>query len=95
MSDLHGCFDELNAMLAKIGFSDQDKLILAGDYIDRGSQNYEMLSTRARAAKIASYPSNSASVVCGKISCCCAAIMRKSFYVIWSCFWQCRRSGSL
>ena len=43
MSDLHGCFDELNAMLAKIGFSDQDKLILAGDYIDRGSQNYEML----------------------------------------------------
>ena len=54
MSDLHGCFDELNAMLAKIGFSDQDKLI-----------------------------------------CCCAAIMRKNFYVIWSCFWQCRRSGSL
>lgn len=43
MSDLHGCFDELNAMLAKIGFSDQDKLILAGDHIDRGSQNYEML----------------------------------------------------
>lgn len=43
MSDLHGCFDELNAMLAKIGFSEQDKLILAGDYIDRGSQNYEML----------------------------------------------------
>ena len=28
MSDLHGCFDELNAMLAKIGFSDQDKLCL-------------------------------------------------------------------
>ena len=43
MSDMHGCFDELNAMLAKIGFSDQDKLILAGDHIDRGSQNYEML----------------------------------------------------
>ena len=80
MSDLHGCFDELNAMLAKIGFSDQDKLILAGDYIDRGSQNYEMLCWMEQVLKI---------------SCCCAAIMRKSFYVIWSCFWQCRRSGSL
>lgn len=80
MSDLHGCFDELNAMLAKIGFSDQDKLILAGDYIDRGSQNYEMLCWMEQV------PQN-------------ILLLRgnheEEFYVIWSCFWQCRRSGSL
>lgn len=43
MSDIHGCYDELNMMLEKIKFSDDDTLIIAGDYIDRGNQNYEML----------------------------------------------------
>ena len=43
MSDIHGCFDELLDMLKKIEFSAEDKLIIAGDYIDRGKQNYEML----------------------------------------------------
>ena len=43
MSDLHGCFDEFMRMLEEIGFSDRDDLILAGDYIDRGKQNYDML----------------------------------------------------
>jgi serine/threonine protein phosphatase 1 len=43
MSDIHGCFDELNMMLKKINFTKSDKLILAGDYIDRGTQNKQML----------------------------------------------------
>lgn len=43
MSDIHGCYDELMTMLRKIKFSAEDKLIIAGDYIDRGTQNYEML----------------------------------------------------
>lgn len=43
MSDLHGCYHEFLCMLAKISFSSSDKLILAGDYIDRGKQSYEML----------------------------------------------------
>lgn len=43
MSDIHGCFDELMDMLKKIEFSAEDKLIMAGDYIDRGAQSYEML----------------------------------------------------
>lgn len=43
MSDIHGCYDEMNRMLEMIDFSDDDTLILAGDYIDRGKQNYEML----------------------------------------------------
>ncbi len=43
MSDIHGCYDAFLSMLAKISFSDMDELILAGDYIDRGTQSYEML----------------------------------------------------
>ncbi len=43
MSDIHGCYDEFLSILEKIGFSDADQLIMAGDYIDRGKQSYEML----------------------------------------------------
>ncbi len=43
ISDIHGCYNELLAMLEKINFSKSDRLILAGDYIDRGKQSYEML----------------------------------------------------
>jgi serine/threonine protein phosphatase 1 len=43
MSDIHGCYDEFMCMLKKIVFSDDDNLIIAGDYIDRGRKSYEML----------------------------------------------------
>lgn len=43
MSDIHGCYQEFLCMLDNIGFSDSDRLILAGDYIDRGPDTYEML----------------------------------------------------
>lgn len=43
MSDIHGCFNEFQEMLEKITFSDADQLIIAGDYIDRGTQNVQML----------------------------------------------------
>lgn len=43
MSDLHGCFDAFMQMLKKVDFKEKDTLILAGDYMDRGAQNYEML----------------------------------------------------
>lgn len=43
MSDIHGCYDEFLSMLNKIEFSDKDNLIIAGDYIDRGKQSFEML----------------------------------------------------
>lgn len=43
MSDIHGCYNELMNMMKKIEFSSKDTLIIAGDYIDRGKQSYEML----------------------------------------------------
>jgi len=43
MSDIHGCYDDFINMLKQINFRTNDQLILAGDYIDRGIQNFEML----------------------------------------------------
>ena len=43
ISDIHGCFDEFQQILSKINMSGDDRLILAGDYIDRGSKSLEML----------------------------------------------------
>lgn len=44
MSDIHGCFDKFQNMLNYINFTENDQLIIAGDYIDRGPNNYEMLN---------------------------------------------------
>ncbi len=44
MTDLHGCFRAFMQMLDKIEFSENDRLIIAGDIIDRGPQEYEMLN---------------------------------------------------
>ncbi len=44
ISDIHGCYDEFQQMLKKINFNpEKDELIIDGDIIDRGSQNFEML----------------------------------------------------
>ncbi len=44
ISDIHGCYDELMQMLEKIQFTDKDMLICAGDYINKGTQNAEILN---------------------------------------------------
>ncbi|MCR4598431.1 MAG: metallophosphoesterase [Acetatifactor sp.] len=43
ISDIHGCFEEFWQMLRKIRLSEDDRLYLAGDCIDRGKQSLEML----------------------------------------------------
>ena len=43
ISDIHGCYDELIRMLEKINLGDSDTLICAGDYIDKGPKNAEVL----------------------------------------------------
>ena len=43
MSDLHGCFDDFQQLLIQAGFSPDDRLIVAGDLIERGPQTWEML----------------------------------------------------
>ncbi len=36
VSDIHGCYDQLLALLEKIAFSDSDTLYILGDIVDRG-----------------------------------------------------------
>lgn len=44
IGDVHGCFDKLKALIEeKIFLQKSDKLILLGDYIDRGSQSKEVI----------------------------------------------------
>ncbi len=48
MADIHGCYTEFRKMLEKIGFDGKkDELIIAGDIVDRGKENYEMLEYAA------------------------------------------------
>ena len=43
IGDIHGCYDELIALLLKVKFDDKsDVLIFLGDYTDRGKQSYEV-----------------------------------------------------
>ncbi len=48
MSDIHGCYTEFQTLLKKTGFDpEKDELIIAGDIVDRGAENYEMLEYAA------------------------------------------------
>lgn len=44
ISDIHGCYDELIQLLNKVKYNPQkDKLILLGDYIDRGKDSRKVI----------------------------------------------------
>ena len=43
MSDIHGCFDQYQAMLSEIQFKSTDTLYILGDVIDRGPDGIKIL----------------------------------------------------
>lgn len=43
IGDIHGCYDEFQALLDKAGLADTDTIISLGDCIDRGTQTPEVL----------------------------------------------------
>jgi len=44
IGDIHGCFDSFRELVEdKIEINNGDKLVLLGDYIDRGNQNKEVI----------------------------------------------------
>jgi serine/threonine protein phosphatase 1 len=49
ISDIHGCYDKWIALLKKVEFSPKmDRLILLGDYVDRGKQSKDVVDHIAR-----------------------------------------------
>lgn len=43
VGDIHGCFDELLALLERVGFGERDRLVSVGDLIVKGWKNREVL----------------------------------------------------
>lgn len=43
ISDIHGCYDEYIQLLESIGFSEQDRLYILGDCVDRGPNPIKVL----------------------------------------------------
>lgn len=43
VGDIHGCFDELRDLLARVAFDDDDRLVCVGDLIVKGEKNREVL----------------------------------------------------
>jgi len=43
VGDLHGCYDELQDLLKKLDFSEEDQVVCVGDLITKGPKNKEVL----------------------------------------------------
>jgi len=43
VGDIHGCYDELEDMLAEVSFGPDDRLVSVGDLITKGPKNREVL----------------------------------------------------
>jgi hypothetical protein len=43
VGDIHGCYDELMALLEKANFSENDRVVSVGDLITKGPKNREVL----------------------------------------------------
>lgn len=43
VGDIHGCYDELQELLEKADFSDEDQVVCVGDLVTKGPKNKEVL----------------------------------------------------
>jgi len=43
IGDIHGCFNELQALLDKTGVADDDRILALGDIVDRGPDSVQVL----------------------------------------------------
>jgi len=43
VGDIHGCYDELMALLEKANFDQDDRVVAVGDLVTKGPKNREVL----------------------------------------------------
>jgi Icc-related predicted phosphoesterase len=48
IGDIHGCYDEFMSLLDKVNYDkDNDRLIILGDFIDKGPKSFEIIDLAA------------------------------------------------
>jgi serine/threonine protein phosphatase 1 len=58
VGDIHGCFDELQALLAKVAITDEDRVVAVGDLTVKGPKSREVLDLFSRDDRFSSVVGN-------------------------------------
>jgi len=58
VGDIHGCYDELQDLLGRVGFAADDRLICVGDLVVKGEKSREVLDLFASDARLSSVLGN-------------------------------------
>ena len=58
VGDIHGCYEELLALVRSVGLGESDRLISVGDLVTKGSQSREVLELFMRDARFSSVIGN-------------------------------------
>src|SRR5918998_4653650 len=58
VGDIHGCFDELTALLEKAGLNESDRVVCVGDLVVKGEKNREVLDLFIEDARFSSVLGN-------------------------------------
>jgi diadenosine tetraphosphatase ApaH/serine/threonine PP2A family protein phosphatase len=58
VGDIHGCYDELLALVARVGLGESDRLVAVGDLVTKGPQSREVLELFIRDARFSSVLGN-------------------------------------
>lgn len=58
VGDIHGCYDELLALVESVGLRESDRLISVGDLVTKGAKNREVLELFMRDARFSSVIGN-------------------------------------
>ena len=58
VGDLHGCYDELLALVERVGLGASDRLVCVGDLVVKGEKNREVLDLFREDARFSSVIGN-------------------------------------
>jgi hypothetical protein len=58
VGDIHGCYDELQALIESVGLRESDRLICVGDLVTKGRKSREVLELFMKDARLSSVVGN-------------------------------------